>query len=121
MGREPCSGQIAIVVYPRGRAQSGHHVILAPLDMQRRHGETPRWRHANRDLVWRAPHDARLVGDSHARACADVTELLGYSLQRTRVHSARNAHDLVPRIARSIVALAIWPVFEQPDERAVRS
>ena len=105
-GREPCSGHIAILVYPRGREESGHRVILAPLDI------------CNDDTK---KQDARLVSDSHARACEDVKELLGSSWQRTRVHSARNAQDLVPRSARSLVASAIWRVFEQPDERAVRS
>ena len=37
-----------------------------------------------------------------------------------RVHFTRNAQDLVPRSARSMVASAIRAVFEQPDERSAR-
>ncbi|MGQ0805789.1 MAG: transposase [Actinomycetota bacterium] len=37
-----------------------------------------------------------------------------------RVHFARNAQDLVPRSARSMVASAIRAVFVQPDEAAAR-
>ncbi len=48
-------------------------------------------------------------------------QLLGSSWQRCRVHFTRNAQDLVPRSARSMVASAIRLVFEQPDERSARS
>ena len=40
--------------------------------------------------------------------------------QRCRVHFTRNAQDLVPRSARSMVASAIRAVFEQPDEASAR-
>jgi len=36
------------------------------------------------------------------------------------VHLTRNAQDLVPRSARSMIASAIRMVFEQPDGRAAR-
>ena len=47
-------------------------------------------------------------------------QLLGAAWQRCRVHFTRNAQDLVPRSARSMVASAIRMVFEQPDEAAAR-
>ena len=40
--------------------------------------------------------------------------------KRCRVHCIRNAQDLVPRSARSMVASAIRAVFEQPDEASAR-
>ena len=40
--------------------------------------------------------------------------------QRCRVHCTRNAQDLVPRSARSMVASAIRSVFEQPDGASAR-
>ena len=43
-------------------------------------------------------------------------QLLGAGWQRCRVHFTRNAQDLVPRSARSMVASAIRSIFEQPDE-----
>ena len=48
-------------------------------------------------------------------------QLLGSGRQRCRVHLTRNAHDLVPRSARSMVASAIRSVIEQPDGTAARS
>ena len=42
------------------------------------------------------------------------------SWQRCRVHFTRNAQDLVPRSARSMVATVIRSIFEQPDEAAAR-
>ena len=47
-------------------------------------------------------------------------QLLGSGWQRCRVHFTRNAQDLVPRSARSMVASAIRSVFEQPDARSAR-
>ena len=44
----------------------------------------------------------------------------GSGWQRCRVHFTRNAQDLVPRSARSMVASAIRMIFEQPDEAAAR-
>ena len=47
--------------------------------------------------------------------------LLGAAWQRCRVHFNRNAQDLVPRSARSIVATFIRSIFEQPDEASARA
>jgi transposase-like protein len=47
-------------------------------------------------------------------------QLLGAAWQRCRVHATRNAQDLVPRSARSMVASAIRMIFEQPDEATAR-
>ena len=47
-------------------------------------------------------------------------QLLGSAWQRCRVHFTRNAQDLVPRSARSMVASAIRSVFEQPDGASAR-
>ena len=47
-------------------------------------------------------------------------QLLGSGWQRCRVHLTRNAQDLVPRSARSMIASAVRSVFEQPDEQAAR-
>ena len=68
-------------------------------------------------------HGVRLViSDDHAGLVKAIREqLLGAAWQRCRVHFTRNAQDLVPRSARSMVASAIRLVFEQPDERAARS
>ena len=48
-------------------------------------------------------------------------QLLGASWQRCRVHLTRNAQDLVPRSARSMVASAIRSFIEQPDEASARA
>ena len=45
-------------------------------------------------------------------------QLLGSGWQRCRVHFSRNAQDLVPRSARSMIASAVRAIFEQPDEAA---
>ncbi len=75
-----------------------------------------------RSLVERGLGGVRLViSDDHAGLVKAVREqLLGASWQRCRVHLTRNAQDLVPRSARSMVASAIQIVFEQPDGRAAR-
>ncbi len=63
-----------------------------------------------------------MISDDHAGLVKAIREqLLGASWQRCRVHFTRNAQDLVPRSARSMVASAIRLVFEQPDERSARS
>ncbi len=48
-------------------------------------------------------------------------QLLGAAWQRCRVHFTRNAQDLVPRSARSMVATVIRSIFEQPDEASARA
>ena len=62
-----------------------------------------------------------VISDDHAGLVKAVREqLLGSGWQRCRVHFTRNAQDLVPRSARSMVASAIRAVFEQPDEASAR-
>ena len=75
-----------------------------------------------RSLVERGLRGVRLVvSDDHPGLVKAVREqLLGSGWQRCRVHFTRNAQDLVPRSARSMVASAIRAVFEQPDERSAR-
>jgi hypothetical protein len=51
----------------------------------------------------------------------DGEQLLGAGWQRCRVHLTRNAQDLVPRSARSMVASAVRSVIEQPDGAAARA
>jgi len=41
--------------------------------------------------------------------------------RRHKVHFTRNAQDLVPRSARSIVATFIRSIFDQPDEESARA
>jgi putative transposase len=48
-------------------------------------------------------------------------QLLGASWQRCRVHFTRNAQDLFPRSARSMVATVVRSIFEQPDEASARA
>ena len=71
-----------------------------------------------RDLVERGLHGVRLViSDDHRGLVKAVREqLLGAAWQRCRVHFSRNAQDLVPRSARSMVATVVRSIFEQPDE-----
>jgi transposase-like protein len=62
-----------------------------------------------------------VISDDHAGLVKAIREqLLGSGWQRCRVHLTRNAQDLVPRSARSMIASAVRSVFEQPDERAAR-
>jgi putative transposase len=60
-----------------------------------------------------------VISDDHRGLVKAVGEqLLGAAWQRCRVHFTRNAQDLVPRSARSMIATVIRSVFEQPDEHA---
>jgi transposase-like protein len=60
-----------------------------------------------------------VISDDHAGLVKAIREqLLGSGWQRCRVHFSRNAQDLVPRSARSMIASAVRAVFEQPDEAA---
>jgi transposase-like protein len=60
-----------------------------------------------------------VISDDHAGLVKAIREqLLGSGWQRCRVHFSRNAQDLVPRSARSMIASAVRAVFEQPDETA---
>src|SRR5512134_769865 len=80
------------------------------------------WPRFIRGLVERGLHGVRLViSDDHPGLVVAVREqLLGSGWQRCRVHFTRNAQDLVPRSARSMVASAIRSVFEQPDAGSAR-
>jgi len=67
-------------------------------------------------------HGVRLViSDDHAGLVKAIDEQLPVAAwQRCRVHLTRNAQDLVPRSARSMVASAVRMVIEQPDGRSAR-
>ena len=62
-----------------------------------------------------------VISDDHAGLVKAIDEqFLGAAWQRCRVHLTRNAQDLVPRSARSMVASAIRMVIEQPDGMSAR-
>jgi transposase-like protein len=84
---------------------------------------TGAWAGFIRSLTERGLSGVRLViSDAHGGLVAAVREqLLGASWQRCRVHFTRDAQDLVPRSARSIVATFIRSIFDQPDEDAARA
>jgi putative transposase len=105
-----------------GVATTGERRVLG-LELSSGHDEGSVWPAFIRRLVERGLHGVRLViSDDHAGLVSAIREqLLGSSWQRCRVHFTRNAQDLVPRSARSMVASAIRLVFEQPDERAARA
>jgi putative transposase len=100
-----------------GVAMSGERRVLG-LELSPGHDEGSAWPTFVRSLVERGLHGVRLViSDDHPGLVKAVREqLLGSGWQRCRVHFTRNAQDLVPRAARSMVASAIRAVFEQPDE-----
>jgi transposase-like protein len=104
-----------------GVAMTGERRVLG-LELSPGNDEGSAWPGFIRRLVERGLHGVRLViSDDHAGLVKAVREqLLGSGWQRCRVHFTRNAQDLVPRSARSMVASAIRLVFEQPDERAAR-
>jgi putative transposase len=104
-----------------GVAANGERRILG-LELSAGNDEGSAWPRFIRGLVERGLRGVRLViSDSHAGLVKAVREqLLGSSWQRCRVHLTRNAQDLVPRSARSMVASAIRLVFEQPNEGAAR-
>ncbi len=104
-----------------GVAASGERRVLG-LELAAGNDEGSAWPRFVRSLVERGLAGVRLViSDDHAGLVKAVREqLLGASWQRCRVHLTRNAQDLVPRSARSMVASAIRMVFEQPDGRAAR-
>jgi transposase-like protein len=105
-----------------GVALTGERRVLG-LELSAGNDEGSAWPAFIRRLVERGLRGVRLViSDDHPGLVRAVREqLLGSSWQRCRVHFTRNAQDLVPRSARSMVASAIRLVFEQPDERAARS
>ena len=104
-----------------GVATSGERRILG-LELSPGNDEGSAWPAFIRSLVERGLAGVRLViSDSHRGLVKAVHEqLLGAAWQRCRVHCTRNAQDLVPRHARSMVASAIRSIFEQPDERSAR-
>jgi transposase-like protein len=104
-----------------GVAANGERRVLG-LELAPGNDEGSAWPAFVRRLVERGLHDVRLViSDDHRGLVKAVREqLLGASWQRCRVHFTRNAQDLVPRSARSMVASAIRLVFEQPTETAAR-
>jgi transposase-like protein len=104
-----------------GVASSGERRILG-LELSPGNDEGSAWPAFIRSLVERGLEGVRLViSDSHRGLVKAVHEqLLGATWQRCRVHCTRNAQDLVPRHARSMVASAIRSIFEQPDERSAK-
>jgi transposase-like protein len=105
-----------------GVARTGERRILA-LELSPGHDEGSAWPRFIRSLVERGLAGVLLViSDDHAGLVKAVREqLLGASWQRCRVHLTRNAQDLVPRSARSMVASAVRSVIEQPDGAAARA
>ena len=102
-----------------GVAMSGERRILG-IELAAGNDEGSAWPSFIRSLVGRGLHGVRLViSDDHAGLVKAIREqLLGSGWQRCRVHFSRNAQDLVPRSARSMIASAVRAVFEQPDEAA---
>jgi putative transposase len=105
-----------------GVAATGERRILG-LELASGNDEGSAWPAFIRRLVERGLGGVRLViSDDHRGLVKAVHEqLLGASWQRCRVHFTRNAQDLVPRSARSMVATVIRSIFEQPDEASARA
>lgn len=99
-----------------GVTANGERRVLG-LELSPGNDEGSAWRSFIRGLVERGLRGVRLViSDDHAGVVRAVhEEVLGSGWRRCRVHFTRNAQDLVPRSARSMVASAIRSVFEQPD------
>ena len=104
-----------------GVAMSGERRVPG-IELSAGFDEGSAWPSFLRSLVGRGLHAVRLViSDNHAGLVKAIREqLLGSGWQRCRVHLTRNAQDLVPRSARSMIASAVRSVFEQPDECAAR-
>lgn len=105
-----------------GVATTGERRVLG-LERSPGHDEGSAWPRFIRSLVERGLHGVRLViSDDHAGLVKAVGEqLLVSGCQRCRVHFSRNAQDLVPRRARSMIASAIRSGFEQSDGPAARA
>ena len=103
-------------------AASGERRVLG-LELAAGNDEGSAWPAFIGRLVERGLSGVRLViSDHHRGLVAAVREqLLGAAWQRCRVHFTRNAQDLVPRSARSMVATVIRSIFEQPDEASARA
>ena len=104
-----------------GVAANGERRVLG-LELSPGNDEGSAWPRFIRSLVERGLHGVRLViSDDHPGLVKAIREqILGSAWQRCRVHFTRNAQELVPRSARSMVASAIRSVFEQPDARSAR-
>jgi putative transposase len=104
-----------------GVAMSGERRVLG-LELAAGNDEGSAWPAFVRSLVGRGLHGVRLViSDDHAGLVKAIREqLLGSGWQRCRVHLTRNAQELVPRSARSMIASAVRMIIEQPDGRAAR-
>ena len=128
ISRRTADGSLAIWLWcrwppwSRPASPAGGERRILGLDLAAGNDEGSAWSAFIRSLVERGLHGVRLViSDDHAGLVKAVREqLLGSSWQRCRVHFTRNAQDLVPRSARSMVASAIRAVFEQPDEASAR-
>jgi transposase-like protein len=105
-----------------GVAATGERRVLG-LELAAGNDEGSAWPGFIRGLVERGLGGVRLViSDDHRGLVKAVREqLLGAAWQRCRVHCTRNAQDLVPRHARSMVATIIRSIFEQPDEASARA
>ncbi len=104
-----------------GVALTGERRVLG-LELAAGNDEGSAWPRFIRSLCERGLHGVRLViSDDHPGLVKAIDEqLLGSAWQRCRVHLTRNAQDLVPRSARSMVASAIRMVIEQPDGMSAR-
>ena len=104
-----------------GVALTGERRVLG-LELSAGHDEGSAWPRFVRSLVARGLDGVRLViSDDHQGLVRAIDEqFLGAAWQRCRVHLTRNAQDLVPRSARSMVASAIRMVIEQPDGMSAR-
>ena len=102
-----------------GVAMTGERRVLG-VELSSGNDEGSAWPMFIRSLIGRGLHGVRLViSDDHAGLVKAIREqLLGSGWQRCRVHLTRNAQDLVPRSARSMIASAVRSIFEQPDERS---
>jgi transposase-like protein len=105
-----------------GVAQTGERRVLG-VELAAGNDEGGAWAGFVRRLTARGLAGVRLViSDDHAGLVKAVRqELLGAAWQRCRVHFTRNAQDLVPRTAKSMVASVIRSIFEQPDEASARA
>jgi len=104
-----------------GVATTGERRVLG-LELAAGNDKGSAWPAFIRGLVERGLHGVRLIvsGDHAGLVKAVHEQLPGSGWQRCRVHFTRNAQDLVPCSARSMVASAIRAVFEQPDGRSAR-
>ena len=109
------------ILVATGVALTGERRVLG-IELATGNDEGSAWPRFLRSLVSRGLTGVRLViSDDHAGLVKAVDEqFLGAAWQRCRVHLTRNACDLVPRSARSMVASAIRMVIEQPDGMSAR-